>query len=285
LAALSAVSSFPLKVAASELAQRLAQARRFMVLTGAGVSTDSGIPDYRDEAGAWKRPEPMKFQQFSGSLSARQRYWARSLVGFSLIDSAKPNLAHQALASLERRLGLELLVTQNVDGLHQEAGSRAVLDLHGRLNLVECLSCRSELPRAEFQQRLASLNPAFAFEHFHAAPDGDADLSGADYRQFLVPPCQRCGGVLKPGVVFFGESVPAVRVRRAMGALDACDALLVVGTSLMVFSGYRFVRAAAERKIPIYIINRGKTRADAHAALKLEDPVSELLPEVVQALG
>ena len=255
-----------------------------MVLTGAGVSTDSGIPDYRDEAGAWKRREPMKFQQFSRSLAARQRYWARSLVGFSRIDAAQPNRAHLALASMQQRLSLELLVTQNVDGLHQKAGSQAVLDLHGRLDLVECLSCQSELPRVAFQKRLASLNPGFDYEQSRTAPDGDADLSGVDYSAFLVPPCERCGGVLKPGVVFFGESVPAARVQRAMRTLGTCDALLVIGTSLMVFSGYRFVRAAAEREIPIYIVNRGKTRADALAALKLEASVSDVLPQVVRLL-
>jgi len=284
LVALSAASNPAYGAAARELGQRLADAKRLMVLTGAGVSTDSGIPDYRDEAGSWKRREPMKFQQFSRSLPARQRYWARSLVGFSLIDSAQPNPAHRALASMEERLGLELLVTQNVDGLHQKAGSRAVLDLHGRLDLVECLSCRNELPRNEFQQRLASLNPSFGYEKFRTAPDGDADLVGVDYDQFLVPPCHRCGGVLKPGVVFFGESVPRARVERAMQALEVCDALLVVGSSLMVFSGYRFVRAAIERHIPVYIVNRGKTRADAHASLKIEAPVSEVLPQIAQAL-
>src|SRR5690606_15235460 len=203
-------------------------------------------------------------------------YWARSLVGFSRIDAARPNPTHFAFAAWEA-LGssLDLLVTQNVDGLHQKAGSRRVLDLHGRLDTVECLSCRLELPRQEFQALLSAANPSFRYHGARVTPDGDAELVGVDYTRFLVPPCRRCGGVLKPGVVFFGESVPAARVARAMGALLASDALLVAGSSLMVFSGYRFARAAQKAGLPIFIINRGKTRADPLATLKLELPVGE----------
>ncbi len=267
-----------------ELAMRLGSVDRCLVLTGAGVSTESGIPDYRDDAGQWKHRQPMKFQEFSRSLIARQRYWARSLVGFSRIDEARPNAAHRALARLEESGTCSLLVTQNVDGLHQKAGSKRVLDLHGRLDVVECLGCRAEHSRREFQRRLAQLNPSFSYELARPTPDGDAELGAVDYARFLVPPCTRCGGTLKPGVVFFGESVPTWRVERASEALAASEALLVVGSSLMVFSGYRFARAARQRKIPIYIINRGKTRADELATLKVTLPASEALARLLVEL-
>lgn len=267
-----------------ELSQRLASARRVLVLSGAGISTDSGIPDYRDEAGQWKHRQPMRFQEFSRSLAARQRYWARSLAGFQRIDAARPNRAHAALAELERCLELELLVTQNVDGLHQKAGSRNVLDLHGRLDLVECLACRHELLRQDFQALLRDLNPSFRVHASFVKPDGDAELGAVDTTKFLVPPCARCGGILKPAVVFFGESVPAARVARTMDALTRAQALLVVGSSLMVFSGYRFAREAMRRNVPILIVNRGKTRADELATLKVSLPVGEVLPRVVEAL-
>lgn len=267
-----------------ELARWLAGARRLFVLSGAGVSTDSGIPEYRDEAGQWKHRQPMRFQEFSRSLPARQRYWARSLAGFQRIDAARPNRAHLALAELEQSLDLELLVTQNVDGLHQKAGSQNVLDLHGRLDLVECLNCRHELLRSDFQAQLRELNPSFLVRASLIKPDGDAELGELDTSRFLVPPCARCGGILKPAVVFFGESVPARRVTRAMDALAQSQALLVVGSSLMVFSGYRFAREAQRRSVPILIVNRGKTRADELATLKVGLPVGEVLPSLVEAL-
>lgn len=256
-----------------------------MVLSGAGMSTDSGIPDYRDEAGRWKHSQPMRFQEFSRNLAARQRYWARSLSGFQRIDAARPNRAHLALAELENRGGVELLVTQNVDGLHQKAGSREVLDLHGRLDLVECLGCRHELSRQDFQMLLGELNPSFRGRAGFIKPDGDAELGGLDTSNFLVPPCARCGGILKPAVVFFGESVPAARVARAMDALARAEALIVVGSSLMVFSGYRFAREAARRGVPILIVNRGKTRADELATVKVDLSVGEVLPHLVEVLG
>ncbi|HEY6727608.1 MAG TPA: NAD-dependent protein deacetylase [Polyangiaceae bacterium] len=268
-----------------ELARRLAASRRLMVLSGAGVSTDSGIPDYRDEAGQWKHRQPMRFQEFSRSLGARQRYWARSLAGFQRMDAARPNRAHLALAELESRVELDLLVTQNVDGLHQQAGSRNVLDLHGRLDLVECLGCRGELSRREFQAHLSDLNPSFRARPSFVKPDGDAELGALDTSKFLVPPCTRCGGILKPAVVFFGESVPAARVARSMAALAEAQALLIVGSSLMVFSGYRFAREAVRRDVPVLIVNRGKTRADEIATLKVSLPVGEVLPQLVEALG
>ena len=206
-------------------------------------------------------------------------------MGFQRIDAASPNRAHVALAELERRLEVELLVTQNVDGLHQKAGSQKVLDLHGRLDRVECLGCRHELSRHDFQAVLAELNPSFRAHPSFAKPDGDAELGSLDTSRFLVPPCTRCGGILKPAVVFFGESVPAPRVTQAMSALGQAQALLVVGSSLMVFSGYRFAREAARRRLPILIVNRGKTRADELAALKLGLPVGEALPRLVETLS
>lgn len=269
----------------AELARRLGSRQRVLVLSGAGISTDSGIPDYRDELGQWKHREPMRFQEFSRSLPARQRYWSRSLAGFRRIDGALPNAAHFALTALEHRKRVDLVITQNVDGLHQKAGSQRVVDLHGRLDLVECLGCCETIERRAFQGLLAELNPSFRFEVSFIKPDGDAELGAVDVSKFLVPPCHHCGGILKPAVVFFGESVPASRVTEAMDALASVDALLVVGSSLMVFSGYRFAREAARRKLPIYIINRGKTRADDLAELKIERPVGEVLPELVRLMG
>lgn len=269
----------------SELARRLRAGQRLLVLSGAGISTDSGIPDYRDELGQWKHREPMRFQEFSRSLPARQRYWSRSLAGFRRIDGATPNAAHFALAALEHTRQLELTITQNVDGLHQKAGSQRVIDLHGRLDLVECLGCRQTVERRAFQGQLAELNPSFRFEVSLIKPDGDAELGAVDLSRFLVPPCAHCGGILKPAVVFFGESVPAERVSRSMEALARVDALLVVGSSLMVFSGYRFAREAARRRLPVYIINRGKTRADDLAQLKIELPVCDVLPRLADLMG
>lgn len=198
---------------------------RLFVLTGAGCSTDSGIPDYRDADGAWKHRQPMYYQEFVGHESARRRYWARSLTGWERVARARPNAAHAALARLETAGFVHTLVTQNVDGLHQCAGSRAVIDLHGRLDAVECLGCGARTARSALQERLRALNPGWSDA---AAPDGDALLE-RDFADFRVPPCESCGGVLKPAVVFFGECVPAERVAGALAALAVCDALLVVG--------------------------------------------------------
>jgi NAD-dependent SIR2 family protein deacetylase len=244
---------------------------RLFVLTGAGVSTDSGIPDYRDADGEWKRPSrPVQFRDFMTDLATRKRYWARGLVGWQHLNRAAPNDAHRALARLERAGRVELLVTQNVDRLHQAAGSEAVVDLHGRADVVRCMSCERREARADYQAELVDLNPAWAELGARAAPDGDADLAGADYESFRVPDCAACGGILKPDVVFFGESVPKERVERAMQALADADAALVIGSSLMVFSGYRFARAAAELRKPIAALNRGRTRADELLTLKVE---------------
>ncbi len=247
------------------------------MLTGAGCSTDSGIPDYRDADGAWKRTPPIQFQAFMRDDLTRRRYWARSLVGWRRFGGARPNAAHRALAHLEHLGHVELLVTQNVDGLHQAAGSTQVLDLHGRLDQVRCTGCRDVTPRARLQETLVALNPGWAHLDARTAPDGDADLDGLDFASFTVPDCAQCGGVLKPDVVFFGENVPRDRVETAMQHLHRSDALLVVGSSLMVLSGFRFARAAADAGVPIAAVNLGRTRADDLAALKVEAPCGEAL--------
>lgn len=268
----------------AELAAFLNGHQRIFVLTGAGCSTASGIPDYRDEQGAWKRRQPITLQELTGSERVRRRYWARSLLGWRHLGAAYPNVAHYALAELERRGRMALLVTQNVDGLHRRAGSRAVLDLHGTLDEVECLGCGATSSRDEHQARLVAENPRFLELTGRVAPDGDMDLEGADYDAFRVPACGTCRGVLKPRVVFFGEAVPRLRVEQAYEALARSDALLVVGSSLMVFSGYRFVHRAVQRRMPIAILNRGRTRGDGLASLKVEAEIGETLQGALSSL-
>jgi NAD-dependent SIR2 family protein deacetylase len=254
-------------------------AGRLAVLTGAGVSTDSGIPDYRGPrpVGAPPTRMPMTYQEFVASPENRQRYWARAHVGWSRMGSAEPNAGHRALAALEALGRVELLVTQNVDGLHERAGSRALVALHGRIAEVVCLDCRSVSGRAAVQARMAAANPGWAAAHADATvrPDGDVELEAT--RGFVVPVCERCGGRLKPHVVFFGENVPKERVLRATAAVDAADALLVVGSSLTVMSGLRFVRQAARAGKPVVIVNRGTTRGDELASDKLEQGCTEFL--------
>lgn len=254
---------------------------RLFVLTGAGVSTDSGIPDYRDSDGQWKRPPPVTYQAFMESPTTQQRYWARSLIGWRSFGRARPNASHRALASLEQRGRVELLLTQNVDRLHQHAGSERVIDLHGRLDQIRCMACEQRIGRTEFQQLLESLNPDWISLDAVDAPDGDAELAGVDFSRFNVPPCPHCGGILKPDVVFFGESVPRERVDAAVEALHRADAMLVVGSSLMVYSGFRFARMAAQIGMPIAAINLGRTRADDLLALKVEQECGEALALLV----
>jgi NAD-dependent SIR2 family protein deacetylase len=260
----------------AELEQRLANGGVF-VLSGAGVSTDSGIPDYRDEHGAWKGREPIQYRDFVSSELSRKRYWARSMVGFPWLANAAPNLAHRALSRLEERGTLSLLVTQNVDGLHRRAGSQRVVDLHGRIDQVVCLGCGAITSRAVLQSELAFHNPSFVNALATAKPDGDAELEAVNYQQFKLVSCATCAGMLKPDVVFFGENVPAPRVLEAMAALERSRLLLIVGSSLMVFSGYRFARTAARLGVPIAIVNRGKTRADDVATLKISSGVGSAL--------
>jgi NAD-dependent SIR2 family protein deacetylase len=250
---------------------------RLCILTGAGVSTGSGIPDYRDERGEWKRARPVEFRPFMTEPKVRKRYWSRSTVGWPIVAQAKPNAAHRALARLEERGAVRQLITQNVDGLHAAAGSRNVIDLHGRLELVRCMQCDHTLPRSELQRTLLESNPTWANVSATVAPDGDVDLENADTSGFLVPDCPKCGGILKPDVVFFGENVPRERVTRAFEGVADSDALLVVGSSLMVYSGYRFAEAAAAAGKPIAAVNLGRTRADHLVALKIEAPCDAVL--------
>jgi NAD-dependent SIR2 family protein deacetylase len=251
--------------------------QRLFVLTGAGCSTDSGIPDYRDANGGWKRAQPVTYQAFMGEELIRKRYWARSLVGWRRFGQALPNDTHHALVRLEQLGKMRLLLTQNVDGLHQRAGSREVVDMHGRLDTVRCMGCEQRSPRHALQRALLELNPAWAKLDAADAPDGDADLEGHDFDAFAVPPCPHCGGILKPDVVFFGENVPRDRVATAMQALEHADAMLVLGSSLMVFSGYRFAHAAAKAGKPIAAVNLGRTRADPLLSLKVEQSCAEAL--------
>jgi NAD-dependent SIR2 family protein deacetylase len=254
-------------------------------LTGAGCSTDSGIPDYRDEAGAWKRKPPVQQRDFVMSHTVRQRYWARSLLGWRHFAKARPNAAHLALARLETAGRLRHLITQNVDGLHQQASSRAVTDLHGRLDQVECLDCKQRIPRQEMQQLLETRNPEWSALSASHAPDGDADLEHRDFSSFEVPACATCGGVLKPAVVFFGDSIPAIDAQRALVEVRCADALLVVGSSLMVWSGFRLVREAAERGIAVAALNLGLTRADSLLQLKFTAPCGDTLNQAAALLG
>ena len=257
--------------------------RRVFVLTGAGCSTESGIPDYRGLDGEWKRQRPMEYQPFVRDPVMRARYWARSLIGWRSFGKAEPNDAHRALAEAESRGMVGLLVTQNVDGLHQAAGSRRVVDLHGRLDRVACLACRQTTGRAGWQQHLSTLNRNWVGLDAPVAPDGDADLDGLDFSTFVVPACPRCGGVVKPDVVFFGENVPPWRHTQATAALSQSDAMLVVGSSLMVHSGYRYALAAARLGLPIAAVNLGRTRADHLLTLKLAAPAGEALTAVLAA--
>ncbi|MBX7186901.1 MAG: NAD-dependent protein deacetylase [Vicinamibacteria bacterium] len=259
-------------------------APRLFVLTGAGCSTASGIPDYRDEKGAWKHKPPVQFQDFVGSPATRQRYWARSLVGWARVSAARPAAAHVALAALEKSGAVSVLVTQNVDGLHQKAGSESVVDLHGRLDTVRCLECGATTSRAAIQDELVARNPRWARMNAVDAPDGDALLEGP-FDDVVVPACHACGGILKPDVVFFGENVPRARVAGCYEALADADGVLVVGSSLMVFSGYRFCLAATEMGKKVALVNRGKTRADDLAHLKVEGDCGDVLQDLIGRLG
>ena len=257
---------------------------RLLVITGAGCSTEVGIPDYRDASGQWKRPQPVTYQAFMGDELVRQRYWARSMLGWRVMGQAQPGTAHKALTLLEQGGWLELLITQNVDGLHSAAGSQSVVDLHGRIDTVRCMACNHTLARADLQLQLLALNPAWAQLYAAPAPDGDADLEGRDFSAFQVPSCPHCGtGVLKPDVVFYGESVPRERVQVCMEAMNRADALLIVGSSLMVYSGYRFALAAQEQGKSIAAINQGVTRADALLEFKVEADVGQTLMALAAA--
>jgi len=268
----------------NQLTQFIESHERLFVLTGAGISTGSGIPDYRDRHGAWKCRKPMDYRDFVTSHAARQRYWTRSWFGWQRFSRARPNTAHLALARLEQLGRVSATVTQNVDGLQQSAGSRKVIELHGSLASVSCLDCAEPVARAVMQQALFDGNPWLSGLHGEPGPDGDAKLQEIDTTRLQIPACKVCGGVLKPDVVFFGEGVPAVRVQQCREALADSDAVLVVGSSLMVFSGFRFVREASQRGMPVVAINRGRTRADDMLRYKVEMDCAAVLKQLLRAL-
>ncbi|GAA4884468.1 NAD-dependent protein deacetylase [Actinomycetospora straminea] len=257
-----------------------------LVLTGAGISTDSGIPDYRGPTSAARRHAPMTYDAFVGDPVARHRYWARSHVGWPQIAGARPNAGHRAVASLQRAGLLHGVITQNVDGLHQAAGARDVVELHGALDRVVCLGCRAAPGRREVQQRLTALNPGFGAPASAINPDGDAELPDAELDRFTMAACPACGdGPLKPDVVFFGESVPRPRVDHCFALVEGARSLVVLGSSLTVMSGLRFVHAATRRGLPVAVVTAGPSRADAVATVRLTDRLGEVLPAVLDTLG
>jgi NAD-dependent SIR2 family protein deacetylase len=266
--------------AINDLHRWIADHHHVFVLTGAGCSTASGIPDYRDDRGEWKRRPPVMIQAFRTQAATYRRYWARAYAGWPRFTAAEPGAAHRALAAWQRAGALARLVTQNVDGLHQRAGSRAVIDLHGRLDLVICLACGERTSREAVQAVMAASNGQWNAAAL-PAPDGDAEIEAAAVESFEAPRCECCGGLLKPDVVFFGENVPGARYQDARDALAHADALLVAGSSLMVYSGFRFVRQAHDAGLSIAIVNRGWTRGDELADLKVEGDVGTILTQVI----
>jgi NAD-dependent SIR2 family protein deacetylase len=253
-----------------------------VVLSGAGLSTESGIPDYRGPSGAARRYAPMTYQTFTRDPVARRRYWARSHLGWRVVGTARPNTGHRAVARLQQLGVVDGIITQNVDGLHQAGGAHGVVELHGNLAQITCLDCGVISPRRQLIDRLNAANPRFAARITAINPDGDAELDDAELDGFSVVDCTGCGGMLKPDVVYFGESVPLDRVSRSFELVAGARTLLVLGSSLTVMSGRRFVLRAAREGIRIAIINQGVTRGDAYAGLILDAPLGLVLPELVR---
>jgi NAD-dependent SIR2 family protein deacetylase len=267
------------------LAGFLEHHHRVLVLTGAGMSTASGIPDYRDKDGVRRGNAPTQGPEFRKHEMVRKRYWARSMIGYPVLSRAQPNAGHRAIADLAAAGRLSALMTQNVDGLHQAAGSSDVLELHGNIHKVVCLDCHASYSRAFVQTMLEDANPGFTGTTAPAAPDGDAHVEPEALEHFHLPFCLHCGGTLKPDVVFFGDGVPAASTAEAFARMEQADALLVVGSSLMVFSGFRFCRMAAGSGKPIAAVNLGKTRADEMLALKVEASAEQALPTLVRLVS
>lgn len=257
-----------------------------VVLSGAGISTESGIPDYRGPTGAsMRRHAPMTHQSFVRDADARRRYWARSHVGWRIMRTAQPNAGHRALADLEGAGLVTGVITQNVDGLHQAAGSRQVVDLHGRLDRVMCLQCGARCTREDVDRRLGAVNAEWRTTVLAHNPDGDVDIPDADLDRFTMVDCDDCGGALKPDVVYFGDSVPRDRVEESYALVDAAASILVLGTSLHVYSGRRFVVRAVERGIPVAVVNQGPTRADEHATVRFDAPLGSALSVLSERVG
>ncbi len=258
--------------------------RRLLVLTGAGCSTESGIPDYRGPQTRLKARNPVQYRAFLSEPLARARYWARSMAGWPHIAAARPHAGHAALAEMEHSGLLSGIVTQNVDRLHQAGGNQTVVELHGALDEVVCVGCQTVSARGDFQQRLLALNPGWDATVVEVAPDGDAEIDYRPYADFHVPACAACGGILKPNVIFFGENVPGDRVAEAWRLYDRADAVLVVGSSLAVYSGYRFVLRAAKEDLPIAILNLGESRGDTVAHCCVQGSFGETMPRIAAAL-
>jgi NAD-dependent SIR2 family protein deacetylase len=256
--------------------------RGVVVLSGAGLSTESGIPDYRGPSGMARGGSPMTYQAFTRDPVARRRYWARSHLGWHTIGEARPNAGHRAVARLQELAILDGIITQNVDGLHQAGGAHGVVELHGNLARITCLGCGAWTPRAEHSARLTAANPGFAATVARINPDGDAELDDAELAGFAVVDCTDCGGVLKPDVVYFGETVPPDRVARSFDLVARARTLLVLGSSLTVMSGRRFVLRAAKEGIRVAIVNQGVTRGEPYAGLLVDAPLGTVLPEVVR---
>lgn len=259
--------------------------RRTAALTGAGVSTESGIPGYRGEGAPLRARPPLRIHELTADARGQRRYWARAFLGWPRMNRAVPNAAHVALAALERAGALLGVVTQNVDGLHRRAGSRRLVELHGALADVLCVGCGHSESRSGVHARFQAVNPGFESAAFPLLPDGDAELPDSVIERFVLVDCRRCGGALRPGVVFFGEHVPTVQARQADALVDEAGALLVVGSSLEVDSGLRLVRRARARGLPIAVVNRGPSKADAHATVRLDARAGDVLPRLAQALS
>lgn len=257
---------------------------KLLVLTGAGISTGSGIPSYRDKTGKWLRKDPIQNQEFDQQALVRQRYWARSILGWALVSKAMPTAGHFALTRWQEAGRISSLVTQNVDGLHRRAKTRGSIDLHGRIDQVHCVECKTLYWREALQDELIRNNPELwnyaQTNGIDAGPDGDANIDDWEMDKVVVPSCHHCGGVLKPNVVFFGGNVPTARVQSTKTALKQSDALLVIGSSLMVFSGYRFCKYAADLNIPIAVINQGVTRADDLLTIKLDMDIQDAIAQL-----
>jgi len=278
------VLNAPIATLAVSQLRMLVAAGDVVVLSGAGLSTESGIPDYRGPSGALRRHAPMTYRAFVSDAVARHRYWARSYLGWPQIEGARPNDGHRAVAALQAVGALSGVITQNVDGLHQAAGTRDVVELHGGLDRTVCLGCGDRASRRDLDDRLRAANPGFRVDVDKVNPDGDVELSDAELVGFRMIGCLRCGGgPLKPDVVFFGESVPRDRVAHCFELVDAAGAVLVLGSSLTVLSGFRFVRHAAQRGIPVAIVNQGPTRGDAFASVRVDAPLGVVLPALAPA--